>query len=83
MQGLQWGDLDFERGTVTFRSASSRSRAGTPEFGPVKNGIPRTLDLAAETLELLKAHKRSQAELKMRNRKAYHNSRYLLRQGTG
>jgi len=42
-----------------------------PEFGPVKNGIPRTVDLAPETLALLREHKRAQAELKMRNRVAY------------
>ena len=42
-----------------------------PEFGPVKNGTPRTVDLAAETVDLLKAHKRVQAELKMRNRTVY------------
>jgi integrase len=70
--GLQWGDLDFEQGTVTIvRQLTKLGRK--PEFGPVKNGVPRTVDLAAETVELLKAHKRAQAELKMRNRKAYHD----------
>jgi integrase len=70
--GLQWGDLDLEKGTVTFiRQLTKTGRA--PEFGPVKNGVPRTVDLAAETVELLKAHKRAQAELKMRNRTAYHD----------
>jgi integrase len=44
-----------------------------PEFGPPKRDTPRTLDLGTETVDLLKAHKRNQAELKMRNRKAYHD----------
>lgn len=44
-----------------------------PTFGPVKNGRPRTIDLAAETVVLLQAHRRAQAELKMRNRTAYHD----------
>jgi len=70
--GLQWGDLDFSRGTVTFVRQLTKS-GRQPEFGPVKNGVPRTVDLAAGTLELLKTHKRSQAELKMRNRIAYHD----------
>jgi integrase len=70
--GLQWGDLDLEKGTVTFvRQLVRPGRA--PVFGPIKNDAPRTLDLAAETVELLKAHKRNQAALKMRNRKAYHD----------
>jgi integrase len=70
--GLQWSDLDLEKGTVTFvRQLTKSGRA--PDFGPVKNGVPRTVDLAAETIERLKAHKRHQAELKMRNRIAYHD----------
>lgn len=68
--GLQWGDLDLNRGTVTFvRQLTKTGRQ--PDFGPVKNGAPRTVDLAAGTIELLKAHKRAQAELKMRNRTDY------------
>jgi integrase len=68
--GLQWADLDLKRGTVTFvRQLTKPGRA--PEFGPVKNGTPRTVDLAPETTALLKAHKRHQAALKMRNRRAY------------
>lgn len=68
--GLQWTDLDLDAGTVLF--VRQLTRLGrSPEFGPVKNGIPRTVDLAPQTVELLKAHRRAQAELKMRNRKAY------------
>jgi integrase len=70
--GLRWEDVDFERGTVTFiRQLTKPGRS--PEFGPVKNGVPRTVDLAADTIDLLKAHKRSQSELKMRNRTAYND----------
>jgi integrase len=70
--GLQWRDLDLDKGTVSLvRQLLKPGRV--PVFGPIKNDMPRTLDLAAETIELLKAHKRSQAELKMRNRKAYHD----------
>jgi integrase len=68
--GLQWADLDFEKGAVTvMRQLTQTGRQ--PTFGPVKNGMPRTIDLATETLELLQAHKRAQAELKMRNRTVY------------
>lgn len=70
--GLQWSDLDLERGTVTIlRQLTATGRA--PECGPVKNGTPRTLDLAEGTVALLRAHKKAQAELKMRNRTAYHD----------
>lgn len=45
----------------------------TPVFGPPKTGKPRTISLAAETLELLRVHKRHQAALKMKNRSTYHD----------
>jgi integrase len=68
--GLQWGDVDLDEGTITIiRQLTKTGRQ--PEFGPVKNGVPRTIDLAPETVALLREHKRSQAELKMRNRVAY------------
>jgi integrase len=70
--GLRWSDLDLERGTVTFlRQLTKTGRQ--PEFGPVKTGNPGTVDLSAETVEFLKAHRRDQAELKMRNRLTYHD----------
>lgn len=62
----------LENGTVRFvRQLVTTGRK--PEFGAVKNDTPRTVDLAPETVELLKAHKRAQAELKMRNRGGYHD----------
>lgn len=36
------------------------------------------MDLAAETVALLRAHRKAQAELKMRNRKAYHDLRLVF-----
>src|SRR5205823_3918579 len=70
--GIRWSDLDLEACTVTFvRQLVKPGRK--PLFGPIKNDVPRTVDLGAETVELLKAHKRHQAELKMANRTAYHD----------
>jgi integrase len=75
--GLQWGDVDLEKGTVTFVrqlievKASEQTSICEPVFGPPKNDVPRTVDLASETIALLREHKRHQAELKMRNRTKY------------
>jgi integrase len=44
-----------------------------PTFGPPKTGRPRTVSLGAETVELLRAHKKHQAEIKMANRTTYHD----------
>jgi integrase len=59
--GLHWGDLDFNRGTVAFARQLTKP-VRRPEFGPDKNGAPRTVDFARGTVELLKAHKRSQSD---------------------
>jgi hypothetical protein len=48
-----------------------RGNKGAPVFGPIKNDMPRTLDLGAETITLLREHKRHQAEMKMANRTIY------------
>ena len=68
--GLQWTDLNLEAGTVTF--VRQLVKLGPkPELGPIKNDVPRTADISAETAAFLREHKRSQAELKMRNRVTY------------
>jgi integrase len=70
--GLQWCDLDLEKGTVTYvRQLIDTDEKGAPVFGPIKDDMPRTVDLAAETVTLLKDHKGHQAELKMKNRTIY------------
>ena len=70
--GLKWSDLDTRNGRLTIqRQLLSRGRE--PIFGPVKNKTPRVVDLALETLELLKTHRADQARIKMRNRTAYHD----------
>ena len=44
-----------------------------PEWEPTKSGRERTVTIAAETVELLRAHRRRQSELKMANRTIYHD----------
>lgn len=68
--GLQWGDLDFDKGTVTFVRQLIEG-GEEPVYGPIKNDVPRTVDLSPETLGLLRDLKRHQAELKMANRTIY------------
>lgn len=44
-----------------------------PIFGPPKSGRPRTISIASETVDLLRTHRKHQAELKMANRTVYHD----------
>ncbi len=70
--GLQWRDVDLDAPRVALVQQLTKP-GPVPVFGPPKNGRPRTITIAAETVELLRAHKRHQAELKMANRATYHD----------
>ena len=69
--GLQWTDLSAD-GRLTVQRQLVKP-GSDPIFGPVKNKTPRTLELAPRTLELLRTHRRHQAEIKLRNRQHYHD----------
>jgi len=68
--GVKWTDLDAKAGRLTVQRQLLKSGA-EPVFGPVKNKVPRVLDLAPETLRFLLAHKQHQAEVKLKNRLHY------------
>jgi integrase len=74
--GLQWGDIDFEKGTVTFVRQLTKTGRNT-EFGPLRMAChaPSTWHRRRLTCQ---AHKRAQAELKMRNRTATMISGWFL-----
>jgi integrase len=68
--GLRWSEVDLEAGKI--RIVQQLTTPGPePVFGPPKTGRSRTVTIAAETVELLKAHKKHQAEVKMANRATY------------
>jgi hypothetical protein len=43
----------------------------TPVFGPTKTGTTRTIAIGVDMVDLLKAHKQHQAEMKMAYRTTY------------
>ncbi len=55
--GLQWGDIDWTKGTLRVRRNVSRLRVGSP-----KTRKHRTVPLSAQTLEILQGHKKHVAE---------------------
>jgi integrase len=72
--GLRWSDIDgctmrIERQFLRCARSDDGSRA--PVFSLPKGKRARQLDLSQQTLELLKAHKRDQAELKLKHRLNY------------
>jgi integrase len=69
---LPWSAVDLA--TCTVKIDRTLLEAGRePRFGPTKTGAPRTVDITPETVNRLVEHKKAQAELKMRNRVAYHD----------
>ena len=68
--GLRWTDMDLASGKLRI-VRQLLTPGAAPVFGPPKNGEPRTVSLAAETVALLQVHKRHQARLKMANRTSY------------
>jgi integrase len=70
--GLQWSDLDLE--TAKLQVVRQLIVPGDePVFGPPKNGQPRTIDIGKDTVQLLRAHRSHQAEVKLKNRPGYHD----------
>jgi integrase len=70
--GLRWSDVDLESGKI--RVVQQLLTPGpSPVFGPTKTGKVRTIALSSETVNLLKAHKKHQAEVKLANRTVYHD----------
>jgi integrase len=68
--GLRWSDVDFDADRISIVQQLVKP-GPDPVFGPPKNGCERGITLSAETMALLRAHKRAQAELKMANRTTY------------
>ena len=54
-----------------------------PAFGPTKTGKVRTITVAAETADLLRAHRAAQREQMMLRRTTYHDFGLVFARGEG
>lgn len=70
--GLGWKQVDLDAEQIAVERQLTKP-GPVPVFGPPKNGRPRTVTITTETVTLLRAHKRSQAEVKIANRAGYHD----------
>jgi integrase len=72
--GLLWQHVNLETGKVSVRQQLAESKLDEnqrAQFSALKTSKPRVIDISAETIRLLRAHKAAQAALMMRNRKTY------------
>ena len=72
LAGLRWPDVDLAQGRILVRQQLLKG-GPDPVFVPTKGKRARTIDIGPETVELLRAHKRHQAELKLRHRREFHD----------
>ncbi len=68
--GLLWEHVDLESGTLQVLHQLKRP-GPSPELVLLKSGTPRTIELSAGLVGLLRVHRVHQSELKMRNRGVY------------
>lgn len=72
---LKWADLDLEKGTATVRRTLVWRKGGGWYFGePKTSRSRRTVPLPASLVRSLIAHRRTQAEVKLKAGPAYKNS---------
>lgn len=70
LAGLLWSDVDFTESRILVRQ-QLLSGGRDPVFTPTKGKRARSIDLAPGTLDLLRVHRQTQAEIKLRNRQAF------------
>ena len=80
LAGLKWSDLEVGHARLTVQRQLVKP-GHEPIFGPVKNKQARLLELTAETIALLRVHRATQAEIKMRSRQQLPRSRPDVREG--
>jgi integrase len=68
--GLAWKQVDLDGAEVVVERQLTGG-GGEPTFGPPKSGRTRTITITPAMVELLRTHKRQQAEFKMANRSTY------------
>jgi integrase len=74
--GLLWEHIDLDASKVRVVQqllSPTVDENRQPTFGPTKTGRPRTITIGAETVALLRAHRKHQRELLMANRTTYHD----------
>ncbi len=70
--GLRWDNTDLKAGKIAIVEQLIKP-GRKPLFGPPKTGRDRTIHVGPATVQLLRKHRKLQAETKLRNRKHYHD----------
>jgi integrase len=69
--GLRWSHVDLDAGTIEIAEQLEPRCGEVPQWGPTKTKLARTITINDDTIARLREHRKTQAELKMRNRITY------------
>ena len=82
--GLKWSDMDLEKGAAVVRRVLVRRKGGGWYFGePKTSRSRRTIPLPITLVKLLAAHRRKQAEARLKAGAAYQNNDLVFATGGG
>lgn len=82
--GLKWCDIDLEKGVAIVRRVLVRRKGGGWYFGETKTSRSRrTVPLPTTLVKLLAAHRRKQAEIRLKAGAAYQNNDLVFATGEG
>ena len=83
IMGLQWDKVDFERNRFKIDKSLVSSKSKGIYLGNTKTSDIRYLNLPAETMDLLRLHKREQLRLQIANGDRWMNTGFVFTQDNG
>ncbi len=83
IMGLQWDKVNFERNRVKIDKSLVSSKSKGIYLGNTKTSDIRYLNLPAETMDLLRLHKREQLRLQIANGDRWMNTGFVFTQDNG
>lgn len=83
LMGLQWSNVDLDKGIMMIKQALLYTKAKGVYFGPPKTGRPRAVCLAPETIEVLKKWKAEQLRTKIRHADIWQDTGFIFTKDDG
>ncbi len=83
LMGLQWKHIDFKKGTMMIEQALLYTKDKGVYVGPPKNGQPRAVCLAPESLDILKKWHKEQLRIRMKNGLIWQDTGFIFTKDDG
>ncbi len=83
LMGLQWKHIDFDKGTMMIEQALLYTKEKGVYVGPPKNGQPRAVYLAPESLDVLRKWHKEQLRIRMKNGLIWKDTGFIFTKDDG